>query len=704
MLFYLADGTYFALIFLKEREASGLLSIELSGDSQNMAKKINKKFLEEVNMYKITFFAITIITFLTHPYFALADIDLPWSTTFNSADWNQYSDPLESDGLNKGGGWTASPEGYYAQITADANYSSGEGGKGFRHWIGDGTNNNSGGIDVNFNTNQTSFWVRWYMRWELGFSSNWNVFKVLYIYPESGGGSVFHAGYPGGVGGINFYSTKDHYSCSNCGFGSAFYTGGISDGSWQCFEIHIDIPNNTFQSWLNGAKIVDRSDVDFGDITSINHFRIGENCKDVSNGQSMYVDFDDIAISNAGYIGPLSGGGGGQDTIAPSVSISSPVQGQAIASDVTLSASASDNVGVSGVQFKIDGADFGSEETTPPYSITIKSTALSDGSYTLTALARDAAGNQTTSAAVDFTVNTGGGAGAVLFSESFEDTNFTARGWYDNTNLQLTTAEHIPGSTRSLEFHFNQGATTPTSGGAVRKKFSETDQIYLSYYVKYSANWEGSNQSYHPHQFYILTNLEGDWSGLANTHLTTYIEQNEGKPLVTIQDSLNIDQSKINIDLTSLTETRAVAGCNGDSDGYGNGDCYSAGSAYKNGKQWKAGNIYFQDTPGTYYKNNWHFIEAFIKLNSITSGKANADGIIQYWYDDQLIIDHSDVVLRTGQHPNMKFNQFVIGPYIGDGSPVSQTLWLDDLNVATSRANTSTSSKPSPPTSLKVVE
>jgi len=61
------------------------------------------------------------------------------------------------------------------------------------------------------------------------------------------------------------------------------------------------------------------------------------------------------------------------------------------------------------------------------------------------------------------------------------------------------------------------------------------------------------------------------------------------------------------------------------------------------------------------------------------------DGIVRYWFDGQLVIEHTDVLLRTGAHPNMKFNQFMIAPYIGDGSPVDQTMWVDDLTVATGR-------------------
>jgi len=282
----------------------------------------------------------------------------------------------------------------------------------------------------------------------------------------------------------------------------------------------------------------------------------------------------------------------------------------------------------------------------------------------------------------------------IFFQEHFEDTDFASRGWYDNNGLKLSTAEHVAGSKSSVEFHFYKGATTPTSGGAIRHAFPETEEVYVSYYVKYSENWEGSNRPYHPHEFLVLTNKNGVWTGPAYTRLTAYIEQNEGEPLLSIQDSENIDESNIGVDLTRVTENRALAGCNGDSDGHGEGDCYRVGSVHRNGKQWRAGSVYFRDDRGDYYKNDWHFIEAYFRLNSIVDGKGVADGVVSYWYDGRLIIHHDDVMLRTGQHPDMRFNQFLIAPWIGDGSPVDQTFWVDNLTVATSRVVTHVNADP----------
>ena len=64
---------------------------------------------------------------------------------------------------------------------------------------------------------------------------------------------------------------------------------------------------------------------------------------------------------------------------------------------IPVSANATDNVGVVGVQFYLDGSPLGSEDTNPPYSITWDTTSVPNGSYTLTATARDAAGNVGTS-------------------------------------------------------------------------------------------------------------------------------------------------------------------------------------------------------------------------------------------------------------------------------------------------------------------
>jgi hypothetical protein len=92
------------------------------------------------------------------------------------------------------------------------------------------------------------------------------------------------------------------------------------------------------------------------------------------------------------------------DKTPPTVAITSPASGRTVSSTITVSATASDNVGVAGVQFKINGAELGPEDTTTPYTASWNTTTASNGSYTLTAVARDPTGNRATSAPVTVTV------------------------------------------------------------------------------------------------------------------------------------------------------------------------------------------------------------------------------------------------------------------------------------------------------------
>jgi hypothetical protein len=92
------------------------------------------------------------------------------------------------------------------------------------------------------------------------------------------------------------------------------------------------------------------------------------------------------------------------NTTPPTVSITAPAAGATVAGTVTVSANATDTVGAVGVQFKLDGANLGAEDTTAPYSVSWDTTSASNGSHTVTAVARDGAGNTATSTAVSVTV------------------------------------------------------------------------------------------------------------------------------------------------------------------------------------------------------------------------------------------------------------------------------------------------------------
>jgi hypothetical protein len=93
------------------------------------------------------------------------------------------------------------------------------------------------------------------------------------------------------------------------------------------------------------------------------------------------------------------------DPTPPTVSMTAPSPGAIVRGSITITASASDNVGVAGVQFRLDGANLGAEDTTAPYSIPWDTTTASNSSHALTAVARDASGNLATAAGVTITVD-----------------------------------------------------------------------------------------------------------------------------------------------------------------------------------------------------------------------------------------------------------------------------------------------------------
>ncbi len=80
----------------------------------------------------------------------------------------------------------------------------------------------------------------------------------------------------------------------------------------------------------------------------------------------------------------------------PTVTVTDPANGASLKDTVSVAATASDDGSVEGVQFKLDGASLGAEDTTAPYSISLDTTSYGDGNHTLSATARDDEGNLTT--------------------------------------------------------------------------------------------------------------------------------------------------------------------------------------------------------------------------------------------------------------------------------------------------------------------
>jgi hypothetical protein len=197
----------------------------------------------------------------------------------------------------------------------------------------------------------------------------------------------------------------------------------LTAGVWSHVAVTYDASqpqNNRFTIYVNGVDVTVRNDVSStGTLPSINpaNVRIGANQPfgEYLSGSVDEVRFYKRLLSstevNTDMNSPLA-----PDAIAPTVNITAPAAGN-VSGTTNVTASAADNVGVVGVQFLLNGVNLGTEDLTSPYSISWNTTTSANGSYTLTARARDAAGNLTTSTGVVVTVNNDTQAPAVTLTE-----------------------------------------------------------------------------------------------------------------------------------------------------------------------------------------------------------------------------------------------------------------------------------------------
>jgi hypothetical protein len=122
-----------------------------------------------------------------------------------------------------------------------------------------------------------------------------------------------------------------------------------------------------------------------------------------SRMDAFMVKIPSQVLTGAAGSGSSTSGSTGGDTTPPTVSLTAPLAGSTLSGSVTVSANASDNMGVASVQFLLDGKDLGSEVTSAPYSVNWDTSTVAAGTHTLSAIAKDTAGNGNTATAVTVT-------------------------------------------------------------------------------------------------------------------------------------------------------------------------------------------------------------------------------------------------------------------------------------------------------------
>lgn len=217
------------------------------------------------------------------------------------------------------------------------------------------------------------------------------------VYQDNGGNVIGRLGY---------------YSGGYSSFASTTWVDAVTynvavDGTYVKQD---GLGTNTGSLYLDSAAAL--NDADTGTytfaLTSASSIAIGAGLYG-ENGSSVTVPtLDQRGASRSGTIdaGAYEYGGLLPDVTDPTVSVTAPGDAEVASGDaVTLSADASDDVGVEGVKFYVDGELVGSEDTSSPYAVSWDSTGASDGNHTVEAVARDAAGNSATSTAVTFEVD-----------------------------------------------------------------------------------------------------------------------------------------------------------------------------------------------------------------------------------------------------------------------------------------------------------
>ena len=140
-------------------------------------------------------------------------------------------------------------------------------------------------------------------------------------------------------------------------------------------------------------------------------------------GDPTFTYFDDVSVATST-----------PDTTAPTTSITAPANGATVSGTaVSVTASASDNVGVTKVEFYLDGA-LKSTDTTSPYAWTWDSTTAANGSHTLVSKAYDAVGNVGTSATITVTVSNTS-ASQLLGNPGFENGSTNTAPWTTTTGV-----------------------------------------------------------------------------------------------------------------------------------------------------------------------------------------------------------------------------------------------------------------------------
>ena len=404
-------------------------------------------------------------------------------------------------------------------------------------------------------------------------------------------------------------------------------------------------PNGT---WSGGAFTQNQSGTPFSGFRwrsdsrlNLNYIWLQTYAPGPSVSQSN-MNFAHVVVAK-NYIGCLTSRN--TDTTPPTVSVTAPSTGSKISGSVTITANATDNVGVAGVQFKVDGVNVGNEVTTSSRSMAWNTMSSTDGTHTVTAVARDAAGNTQTSASVAVTVANQVTAPPVTAPSSTNEVPglsvltdqpwnaIASLGWSymrrtsskNDSIISDSAAPFSPSNILQIVFtpDMRQDSEPSVHWLAVPKR----KEVYTSWWMKLSPNWTCSP---------------------AGCGKVTFLfnEQGQGQVYTGVYHS----------DTSSGPPYRIAA--NTEWAPYGQ-------------------NVWYPNVTTTPINpGEWHRLEFYYKWETIPG--VSGDGIIRFWVDGVLNGNHTTV-----HYPASSFIEFQYAPTLQNPPSAEQYMYIDHTRIST---------------------
>ena len=252
------------------------------------------------------------------------------------------------------------------------------------------------------------------------------------------------------------------YGATTLQLNTWYYITGVYNAVNQSLDVYLNgaLDNGTLQGTVTSSQQNSTANVTIGRRAGVTGFEFNGRIDDVRIADHALTQ-DQIQTDMVTPLGPS-----GPDATAPTVSLTAPAANATIAGTVTVSASASDNVGVASVQFLLDGANLGTADSTSPYSVSWNTTTATNGTHRLQGRATDISGNTATTTDRFITVDNQAPTGTIVINSGATATNSR------NATLTLSASDALSSVTQMRFSNTGTGAFSTAEPFATTKAWT----------------------------------------------------------------------------------------------------------------------------------------------------------------------------------------------------------------------------------------